>query len=364
MHQSVSRLAGLLITMALGSPLGLLAEEQHHLYVSAGGALSSYAIDSATGRISFSRKLDLEGAGPFLISHDRRRLYVAAAGPDKTPRIATVGLGKAGQLTLIHVADARHRAGQFSLDRTGRYLAGNSYKAGLVAIWEIDSGVYRGKVAQTLELEPKAHGANFSHNNRWLLVPATAPNKVFISTFDESTGRVAPHAPPFAPGPAGAHKTRHPRHLLLHPDLPIAYTTCESREPGVCVWTWDEATGRLEVMEDRVTRPANNEANTSTSTLHLSPNRRFLYVAVRNRENSSIVGFKVDPETGRLTRIGHTPCEIVPRSFCLDPRGMFLYAAGQRDNKVGVYAIDQNTGELTRVQQIEVGTGPRWIRVH
>jgi hypothetical protein len=39
--------------------------------------------------------------------------------------------------------------------------------------------VFKGKAPREIELEKKSHSAVFSPNNRFLLVPATEPNKVF-----------------------------------------------------------------------------------------------------------------------------------------------------------------------------------------
>ena len=340
----------------------LQAEPPRHLYVSAGGAVNSYAIDLNTGKLKEAHSVDLGAAGAFVFSQDSQRLYVLTK-EGNTPQIATLSVGCEGEMELLNRADSTHPGGYFTRDRSGKFLAGNNYRGGLVSVWELEEGIYKGKAPQSIELEPRAHGANFSADNRWLLVPATAPNKVFVCTFDPRTGKIAPHDPPFANGPEEPLKTRHPRHLLFHPELPVAYTTCESQEPGVAVWNWNQGKGTLSIIEDFVTQPVETEAKTSTSTLHLTPDARFLYVAFRNKENSSIAGFQVHPKTGRLNYLGHTPCEIVPRSFCIDLEGRFLYVAGQVDNKIGTYAIHPQSGQLTKVQQIEVPKGPRWVRV-
>ena len=121
--------------------------------------------------------------------------------------------------------------------------------------------------------------------------------------------------------------------------------------------------GTLMPVQNVVTRPKGFEGNMSTSTLHLTADERFLYVSNRQKDgNSAIVGFKVDPKDGSLDLIGHTPCETVPRAFCLDQKGKYVYVAGQLDDKLGVYAIDQGTGELRKIEQHEVGKRPMWIR--
>jgi 6-phosphogluconolactonase len=250
------------------------------------------------------------------------------------------------------------------VDRSGNFIASNNYKTGKVMIWKLKDGVYRGKTVQELLLEPKVHGANFSADNRWLLVPATGPNKVFVNQFDQKTGTLKPNQPAFGSGPREEGQARHPRHLLFHPTMQnILYTTNENDEPGVCVWRWDTTQGMLNPIQNIVTKP-NIDGKFSTATLRMSPNSKFLFVSNRDRGGkSSISSLKIDPGSGKLSLVGRTPCENVPRSFCLDGSGKFAFVAGQTDNRLGVYSINQSTGQLIKIQQHEVGKRPSWVEV-
>lgn len=335
---------------------------EQHLYLAAGGKLTVYAIAESSGRLEQTQSVNLRGAGPFRFSADGRRVYVAA-GSREEPALATFDRLDGGSLVLVHQASVDIKPGYLDVDRTGRYLAGNHYGEGKVTIWKLENGVYRGLAVQELELEPKAHGTNFSADNHWLLVPATGPNKVFVNRFDEETGRLTPHDPAFAMGPTGQGEARQPRHLLLHPTTPdLLYTTNENSQPGVCVWRWSTESGTLRPIQNLITRPAGIAGKLSTSTLRMTPDAKFLYVANRSREgHSSIVGFRVSAESGQLTLIDHTRCESVPRTFCLDRLGKYLFVAGQHDHRLGSYAIDQQRGTLEKIDQYVVGKAPSWM---
>ena len=134
------------------------------------------------------------------------------------------------------------------------------------------------------------------------------------------------------------------------------------------MWKWDAEKGSLELFQTISTLPEGFDGGVTTADLHLTPDAKFLYVSnrdLRDRKatsgDSSIVGFRVDPESGELSMIGHTPCEHIPRSFAIDRAGEFVYVAGQMAKKFGVYRIDRETGELERVQQLETGAGPNWV---
>jgi 6-phosphogluconolactonase len=157
--------------------------------------------------------------------------------------------------------------------------------------------------------------------------------------------------------------------LIFHPNGKIAYTTLERESPGVGVWTWDAESGKLKVIQNIITLPDGFEGSITTADLHLTPDARFLYVSNRDLTDrkalngqSSLVGFQVDPDSGKLSLIGHTPCPQVPRGFAIDRAGEFLYAAGQVASKLAVYRIDPRNGELSLIEELDTGKGPNWVR--
>jgi 6-phosphogluconolactonase len=283
--------------------------------------------------------------------------------------ITTYDVGDDGKLTVVGKAEIAEGGGYADLDVTERYLATNNYGKGTATVWKIgDDGVAISEPTAHVELEQKAHSSVFAPGNDYLLVPATGPNKVFQLKFDVKTGKVVPADSPSAPAPTGEGDAQQPRHLIFHPNGKMAYTTLERELPGVGVWEWDAEKGNLTVVQNVVTYPEGFDGVITTADLHLTPDAKFLYASNRDitdrkavEGNSSIVGFKV-LENGELEMIGHTPCEQVPRSFAVDRAGRFLYVAGQTAAKLGVYRIDQKTGELIRVQQLDTGDGPNWVQ--
>ncbi|MGB0583344.1 MAG: lactonase family protein, partial [Limisphaerales bacterium] len=349
--------------------LTLTAADQR-LYLAAGGKLTVHRIDADTGKLSVQQELDLPGAGPFTRSPDGKFLYVMA-GSGKQAAMATLDFNAKGELKLRHQAPINLRAGYLDVEDHGTYIAGNHYGPGKATIWKLKDGIYRGHTVQEIELEQRAHSSIFSPDNQWLLVPATGPNKVFVNRFDVHTGKATPNAPPFAPGPEGQNHARQPRHLVFHPNGNIVYTTNEREKPGVGIWLWDTKKGTLETIQDIITQPKGFDGNITTADLHLTPNNKFLYVSNRDitQRNApvgrdSIVGFHVSEKNGRLTMIGHTPCERHPRSFTIDTTGRYLYVAGQVDSRLGAYRIDQKTGQLKKIAQYEVGSRPTWVETY
>ena len=344
-------------------------DSEQRLYLATGGQLTMFEVNKENGELSVLQELPVPGAGPFTFAPNRKLMYAVAAESatkKQSPALATLEIGMGGRLKLANVAEVNLRPGYLMTDNNGEFLAGNHYGPGKATIWKIDP-IYRGQTLHELTLEQKAHSAVFSPDNHWLLVPATGPNKVFVNHFTAQVGTIEPNNPPFAVGPIGENEAQQPRHLIFHSNLSVAYTTNERENPGVGVWAWDTEAGTLKTIQNIVTQPRGFDDKITTADLHLTPDARFLYVSNRDitergapTGEDSIVGFSVDPQTGFLKKIGHTPCERVPRSFTIDKLGKFVYVAGQGDAKLGAYRIEES-GALTKIKQYTVGNGPIWV---
>lgn len=351
--------------------LAATKDAEQRLYLAAGNQLTTYRIDGNSGNLKVVQNLPLAGAGPFTFSPNRQRMYAVAASTKKatkTPAIATLDIQKDGSLKLAHIAPVNLRPGYLKTDSNGAYLAGNHYGPGKATIWAIEKGIYQGLTVTELTLEKNAHCARFSPDNQWLLVPATGPNKVFVNRFDAQTGAARPNTPPFASGPSGDQDAQQPRHLIFHPTKNLVYTTNERKHAGVGVWNWDAKKGQLKPVQNVVTEPKGFKGTITTADLHMTSDARFLYISNRDTTkrdattgSNSIVGFRIDPSSGHLTFIGHYPCEGVPRSFAIDATDRFVFVAGQRDDRLGVFKINTTTGALTKINQYQTGSRPIWV---
>jgi 6-phosphogluconolactonase len=126
--------------------------------------------------------------------------------------------------------------------------------------------------------------------------------------------------------------------------------------PGV-----EDASGSLSELQYETLTPARFTGNARAADLHVTADGRFAYASVR--DTSTVVGFRIDPANGRLSRIASFDVEGSPRAFAIEAQGRFLVCAGQTDEVVAVYAIDQESGMLTRRHQIPIGPNPSWVEI-
>jgi 6-phosphogluconolactonase len=200
--------------------------------------------------------------------------------------------------------------------------------------------------------EPHAHAINLDPSNRFAYVADLGLDKVLIYSFDAAKGSLTANAPPFASVQAGAG----PRHFAIHPNGRFAYVINELN-CTVTAFTRDTTRGGLTMTQTISTLPVGEKVLSAYSTAELlvHPSGKFLYGS--NRGHDSIVVFKIDEKTGRLTYVENVPTQgSTPRGFGIDPTGTFLVAANQRSDSVVVFRIDRQTGRLTPAgHSIEVG---------
>lgn len=126
-----------------------------------------------------------------------------------------------------------------------------------------------------------------------------------------------------------------PRHVEMHPSLPLLYVLNELGNT-VDVLSWPD----LGAVQRINTLPGDFSAASTTAELQLAPDGRWLYAS--NRGHDSIVSFAIDPD-GRL----HSPQWVPtrgehPRYFRLDPSNNedWLIVLNQDSDNVVVYRLD------------------------
>jgi 6-phosphogluconolactonase len=132
------------------------------------------------------------------------------------------------------------------------------------------------------------------------------------------------------------------RHLDFHPAGPWVYLTLEAQNRLLVYARTDRGLGP-EPLFDRATladlEPATLAGGTgviagqTTSTVHVHPNGRFVYVGNRGATaaaTNNIAVFRVDPKTGEPSLIQNIDTRgSTPRTFSLDPGGRLLVVGNQ-----------------------------------
>ncbi|MBG29774.1 MAG: 6-phosphogluconolactonase [Opitutae bacterium] len=238
-----------------------------------------------------------------------------------------------------------------TIDADGKTLLVANYGGGSVASYRIgDEGdlseavsfiQHKGSsVNERRQKGPHAHSINLDPTNNRAYAADLGLDKVLVYKLSKK-GKLKPNDPPFAKTEAGGG----PRHLNFHPTGKFAYVNLEMTSK-VTAFVHDVKTGALEAIQTISTLPKDFSGHNSTAEIRIHPSGKFVYCS--NRGHDSIAVFAIDQETGKLTLVEQEPSGgKTPRNFCIDPSGAFLLAANQSTNNVAVFRVDAKTGALT-----------------
>jgi 6-phosphogluconolactonase len=243
------------------------------------------------------------------------------------------------------------------MDRTGKYVMLASFGSSSISILNVHpDGSLGGMTAYRLHLGhsknpdiqnvPHPHSILPSPDNRHVIVSDLGLDKIFVYDFDDKTGALSPPNPPFVTVEPGGG----PRHFAFAPNGRFGYQLGEM-SGALNVFSWDGSL--LHPVQTLSTVTPGLVTDNHSAEIEISPDGRFLYESNRRvhpdatRGPDSIGVFKIDPQSGTLTQVEEKPTVIMPRSFALDPTGAYLLAASELNNTIVVYKRDPTTGKLT-----------------
>jgi 6-phosphogluconolactonase len=303
---------------------------------------------------------------PLALSADRTRLYAAVrAAPHP---LASFAVAEDGGLTLLGTTDLP--AGMAYISVLGRYLLSASYPGSLIASHPIGAdGAAHGPAIQITATPDRAHCILPDPAGRFVYVPCLGGDAILHLEFNPATGALVPAGQGRSgQGRSGQGRSGQgrvevragagPRHMRFAAGGRVAYVLNEL-DASLDIYAVDPATGALSLRQTVQTLPPGTQGRIAAADVHLTPNGCFLYAS--ERLTNSLSAWRIAPDTGLLSPLGSVPSEPGPRGFAISPDGRFLLCAGQTSHRVGVYAIDAETGELKTVGGLQVAANPNWV---
>ena len=346
---------------------------EHRLYVgtytrgdSASDGIYTCTFDDQSGRLS-KPTLAIEADNPsFLAVHPSGRFLFACIetndfGEEATGAVASYAIDSSGKLKLLSEQPSGGGAPcHCNVDASGRFLLVANYLGGNVAVFPIDNDGKLGAATSTIQHigsgpnkqrqeAPHAHSINLSADNKYAYAADLGVDKVMIYRFDSQDGLLVPSAADAAAIPAGGG----PRHFSIHPSGRFAYSnnelTCE-----VTTFVRNTHTGSLKGIQQSSTLPGGYDGRKSTAECLVHPNGKFLYVS--NRGHDSIASFAIDQDTGKLTRFAITKTGgMEPRNFFIIDGGKWLIAANQNSDTLVVFVIQEDGTIRKTGSTVDVG---------
>ena len=311
--------------------------------------------------------------------------------PGKMHRLCAVRVDASGALALHGESQPLpSRPIHHCVDRSGNFALTAFNNPSNITVHRINSdGTIGTLVEQTSKVDVGiyAHQVVTAPSNRLVIFPARGndvrPDKAedpgAVKVFNFKDGQLTPAASIDAVGKGGLDYR--PRHVDFHPTQPWMYVNVESQnELHMHRIDGDSVVAKPAFVKTTLAAKHDPQFHQTTSAIHFHPNGRFLYTANRADSTADVGGkkvftggensiavFAIDQTTGEPTRIQSVdPQTHHVRTFGIDPSGRLLISASIRDMWVKdsndvrlspagltVFRIGDD-GKLTFVRKIDV----------
>jgi 6-phosphogluconolactonase len=355
---NVKRVVGAIAILFAGASLAGAAQAATYAYVSNADSqdISVFSLDKSTGALAPVETVNVGGTVmPMAFSPDHLRLYAGVRS--KPYRVVSFAVNPLdGRLIELGKAPLAESMAYISTDATGRYLFSASYGGNQLAVNRIGANGVVGDVQQVIKTGPMAHAIHNAPDNRYVFASVLGADAWLRLKFDASSGQLTEDASPAYSLPPKSG----PRHFVFSPDHRFVYLIDEL-DGKLHVLAFDNTRDIVKPIDTTSVLPPNFSGTPWGADLHLTPDGRFLYVS--ERTSSTLLAFKVNAATGKLTLIGTYATEKQPRGFNIDPSGQYLLAVGQLSTNLSAYRIDGKTGKLSAIGQHPVGKGANWVEL-
>jgi 6-phosphogluconolactonase len=269
------------------------------------GAVSAFAIDPATGKLTLINQRPSMGTGPchLVLDKDGKNLLVANYNNGSVAVLPVAADGKLGEATSV-------------IQHSGKSVNPERQKG------------------------PHAHCVTLDPANRFAFVCDLGLDQVLAYRFDPAQGKLTPAEPAFIATKPGAG----PRHMAFRPDGKFAYVINEL-DSTVTTYAYDAEKGQLKELETLTTLPPYYDGPNSGAEIAVLPSGKFLFVS--NRGNETLVLFEIDKDKGTLSYVEEQNTGgKKPRHFGVQPSAKHLAVANQSSDTVLVCRIDEGNGRL------------------
>lgn len=218
------------------------------------------------------------------------------------------------------------------------------------------------------------NGLYFHPSGQFLLVTNQSSHNVSVLAV-ASDGTLNPVAgSPFSINHTTTIATSSINGIVIDPAGQFVYVAAMQGTGGVVGFSMDQASGKLTLLPGSPFINTDGGISNTGDGITIHPNGQWLYMGLVGQKR--MAAYRVNQMTGELTGLG-TPILNNPNTPYVDnggsganisPDGLHLYGTAFSTSatdakKVIIYAIDQQSGDLTLLGDQDAGGGPNDIRV-
>lgn len=318
------------------------------VYAQDGQRIQIYAVDRATGTLNKKGNGVQACASPIHLQVDRAQRFVyGACNNDRG--LVVLSIDKAsGELTRTGFAGGNVAVG-VGVHPSGKFALTSDYDAG-VTVFRIDDAGKPTKAQGPIGTGAQPHGARFDGSGKFAYVTNAGNNNITQFSFNEATGQLSKLSPAtvtFITDEPTFGGRKEPRYLVHSTDGKHIFVMGQ-RPPSVVPFkVGDNGTlGKVGLGQSALSTALDSDIN--GKDVILSPSGKFAYGSVN--KNNKVGVFAIDTGTGAVTRKETVDSKGTGATqLAIDPAGQWLFVVHESSHTISVFRIDAATGQLTAV---------------
>ena len=338
-------------------------------------------IDNQTGEMSKTELVaTIKNGAQLVYNRDRNVLYVASEIDNyqgtKNGAIVAYTVADDGSLTELNQVNSEGAGPVYlSIHPSGKYLFIANYISGTITVSPINQNGSLAKAVSVTQSEgepglgypkaaapgsfaisdhdgPHAHMISSDPSGKFVFSTDLGLDRIYQWKFNEETGELTPNTPAFI---MASSEGAGPRHFVFHPKMDMVYLINEEAST-LTSYHFDREKGTLMEKNSLSTLPVGYEGTSYASGLIINDAGTSLYAV--NRLHNSISQFTIN-KNGEFSLVDNVWTRgDYTRTITFSPDGKFIYAMNQRSDNMVHFAIDNQTGKLTFIDNYNAVPSP------
>jgi 6-phosphogluconolactonase len=310
-----------------------------------------YEFDTNSGDFSFKNASEqLINPSYLSISNDNKMVYAVSENDKKeSGAIALKYNREDGKLDILNKSDGKGAGSCYIINDDATVLTAN-YGSGSISVFGKNNDRSLTEVKQVVQHtgkginpkrqdKPHVHMVYFSPDKKYVLAVDLGTDVISVYQYNPNSENEILKIHSSISVPAGGG----PRHLVFSKNGKQVYVL---QELDGSLVTFKYKNGQLIKVFETSILPKGYKGKIQSADIHISPDGKFLYATNRG-EMGEITTFKL-LKSGKLEWVEQiSTLGKGPRNFVIDPTGNFLLVANQYSNTIVVFKRDKTTGKLT-----------------
>lgn len=307
--------------------------------------ISIFDVDMENGRFALKDRVEITNSSYLSISHNRKWLYsITDFG------VESYEILEDGTLRSINVASINGMRGHhLSTDYEDKFLFVAGWHDGKITVLRVNEDGSVGEITEEIfhrglgsiaerNFRPHVSCVKMTRDNHYLLAADLGLDHVHVYRLDHTTGKL------YLADIIRSEVESAPRHIKVSRDGEFIYIVHELKNI-IDVYSYKEENNNpfFEKIQTISTVNDYHSTNSAASALNLSED--FHYLVSSNAGDNSAVIYRIDQETGLLTKLLCLPISgEYPKDVALFPDNRHLVSLNHEANTLTFFSVDMERG--------------------